>query len=184
MKKLVSGLVLCFTLIFALITLTACGNETNALNARITELERDNAELQTTISSLRTELEVTQTNLTNTQTELYNLQTAIEEEAEQATQQDDQSGPLAITYGGRPNPDMSWPLSYGELRLGLRIDFNDFDDDVEITWHSGNEDFYTVEPGEDGTTATVTPLAVGDAQLTVTVGDQETKSWVRITRDT
>jgi len=88
---------------------------------------------------------------------------------------------LAITYGGEPNTDMTWPLSYGLLPLGLRFNPGEISEDDEIVWHSTDESIITVVPGEDGTTATVTPVTIGSAQLVVTVGGQETRSWVRIT---
>jgi len=163
------------------VSLTACSNEKDALQARIDTLEGENAELQSTVSSLQADLSRAQADLSGTQSELRNvlhmLELALEEN--QASQQD--SGPLAITYGGAPNGDMSWPFSYGDLVLGLRVNLNDFDEDAEIIWQSANEDIFTVVPGEDGITATVTPVSVGSAQLIVTIEDQETKSWVRIT---
>ena len=181
MNKLIFKLLLCVVILFTAVALTACGNETNALQSQITALENDNAELQSTISSLRTELERSQADLSRTQNDLYTLQSELDAAEEQATQQDNQSGPLAITYGGEPNTDMTWPFSYGELSLGLRINLNELGEDDEIIWHSANEDIFTVVPGEDGLTATVTPITTGSAQLVVTVGNQETKSWVRIT---
>jgi len=181
MKKRIFRILLCAVILLAAVTLAACGNETNALQARVTALENDNAELQSTISSLRTELERSQADLARTQNDLYTLQDELDAAEEQAAQQDNQSGPLAITYGGEPNTDMTWPFSYGELNLGLRINLNELGEDDEITWQSANEDIFTVVPGEDGLTATVTPVTTGSAQLIVTAGNQEAKSWVRIT---
>jgi len=164
-----------------LVALNACANETPALLARIEALESDNAELQSTISSLHNDLERSQSDLSRTQTELQRTITALETaQAEQALLQGDQGGPLAITYGGQPNQDMSWPLDYGELVLGLRINMGELGEEAEIVWQSANEEIFTVMPGEDGLSATVTPLTTGSAQLIVTIGDQETRSWVRI----
>ena len=178
MKKRIFRVLICFVVLFAAAVLTACGNEAEVLQARVAELESENAELHLTISSLSTDLERSQTNLSNAQNDLQNLLTRIEEE--QASQ-DPQNGPLAITYGGEPNTDMTWPLSYGLLPLGLRFNPGEISEDDEIVWHSTDESIITVVPGEDGTTATVTPVTIGSAQLVVTVGGQETRSWVRIT---
>jgi len=179
MKKRIIIITFC-TVLLATIFLTACSNEVDELQERISFLENDNAQLQTTISTLRAELEASQAELSRTQNMLH----IVNEELEEAQLQVAQNNPnvsLAITYGGEPNFDMSWPITYGNLALGLRIHLDDYEDDVEITWHSENEAVFTVEADEDGLTATVTPIAVGSAQLTVTVGDRETKSWVRIT---
>jgi len=162
---------------FAVITLTACSNETELLQAQIDALENENADLQSTISSLSTDLELAQRNLSISQNELQNLISALE-----AAQADNKPvEELAITYGGQPNKDMSWPLSYGDLVLGLTINYDDLDEEDEIVWRSADEDIFTVVANEDGTSAIVTPLIVGSAQLIVTVGEQETRSWVRIT---
>ena len=122
MKKWFFRVLVCAMMLFIAITLTACANERDSLQAQIDTLEGVNAELQSTVSSLRTELERAQTELSGTRFELQQAKTALEE-AEQAALEanDDQSGPLAITYAGQPNEDMSWPLSYGELPLGLRV---------------------------------------------------------------
>jgi len=92
-----------------------------------------------------------------------------------------QGGALAITYAGLANQDMSWPYGHGDLPLGLRVNLAEFDEDVEIVWHSTDEDILTVTSSEDGTSATVTPVTTGSAQVVVTIGDQTTRSWVRIT---
>jgi len=183
MKKQVFRVIVLVVLLFTMVAITACANETEALQAQINTLEAENAELQSSVSTLRADLERTQLTLSSTQSELQFYQSAYEaaQAEEQASQQDNQSGPLAITYGGAPNKDMSWPLSYGELVLGLRIIFDELDEDAEIVWRSTNEDVFTVISDEEGTSATVTPLSVGAAELVVTVGEQETRSWVRIT---
>ena len=181
MKERIFRVLLCFVLLAALFTLAACTSEADTLRAQIEALEGEKAELQSTVSTLQTDLQRTQTDLSRTQNELQNAQAAAAAAEEQAAQQGDQSGPLAITYGGEPNKDMSWPLNYGELVLGLRVNLNDIDDEDEIFWYSEDESIFTVIPGEDGMTATVFPETIGSAQLVVTIGDQETKSWVRIT---
>ena len=182
-KKLIFKILVYCVLIFVTVTLVACSSETDALIARVELLENENATLISTISSMQTDLDRSQNDLSRTQNELQNAIIALEafNADAQDSQQGNQSGPLAITYGGEPNKDMSWPLSYGDLVLGLRLNINEFDEDDEIIWHSTNEDVFTVVPGEDGTTAIVTPYSTGSAQLVVTIGDQETKSWVRIT---
>ena len=182
-KKSIIMLLVYVVLIFMTFTLTACANETDALRAQVELLENENATLISTISSMQADLDRASSDLSRTIIDLHNAQNeldALNAEA-QDSQQGNQSGPLAITYGGEPNKDMSWPLSYGDLVLGLRFNINEFDEDDEIIWHSTNEDVFSVVPGEDGTTATVTPYSSGSAQLVVTIGDQETKSWVRIT---
>jgi len=182
MKWIIRVLVFAVLLLSA-VALTACGNETAALHARIETLEGENEELQSTISSLRTDLERAQTDLSGARMELQFAMTALE--AATANQQDElngnQGGALAITYGGEANQDMTWPLSYGELVLGLRLNVNDLDEDDEIVWRSTSESIFTVIPSEDGTSATVTPHTTGSAELVVTVGDQVTRSWVRVT---
>jgi len=132
---------------------------------------------------LRADLERAQASLLSTQSELQELIAANEaakEDDEQAAG-NGQGGALAITYAGEPNQDMSWPLNFGDLALGIRVNMSEFDEDVEIVWRSANENVFTVIASEDGISATVTPTAVGAAQLIVTVGDQEARSWVRIT---
>ena len=181
MKKRIFIVLSCVFLLFAAIVLPACANETEALQERISTLEGENAQLQSTVSTLSADLERTRTELSASQTELQSLLVAHAIAEEQASQQDNQSGPLAITYGGEPNTDMTWPMSYGELSLGLRINLNELDDDVEIEWRSGNENVFTFVVGEDGTSAVVTPVSKGSAQMIVTVGDRETRSWIRIT---
>ena len=182
MKKRNSRVLVCFIMLVIAITLTACADETVPLQERIDELEAENAELQSTISSLRTDLDRAQSNFLSTQHELQILLSALE-----ADDDDDPSSPgnqnraLAVTYAGEPNQDMSWPLSYGNLPLGLQVNLNELDEDVDIVWHSTNENVFTVISSEDGISATVTPSAVGSAQVVVTVGDRETRSWVRIT---
>ncbi|MDR2571425.1 MAG: hypothetical protein LBD23_14200 [Oscillospiraceae bacterium] len=180
MTKSKIRLFLCIILLFPAVVLSACANETVALQARIDALEADKADLQSTISSMQTEFERVQTDLFGTRNELQIVLVALEE-AEKAASQDNQNVELAITYGNVANTDMSWPLDYGELLLGLRINLNNYDDDVEIVWRSENENIFTVISIDKGTSATVTPLSVGSAELVVTVGDEETRSWVRIT---
>jgi len=182
MKKRIFSILICVILLFAAVALTACGNEAEALQERIDALESENAELQSTVSSLNSDLERSRADLFTTQSELQNVQAAIaaaddDEQSDNANQ----SGPLAITYAGEPNTDMSWPLNHGELQLGIRMNPDEFDEEDEIIWQSADEDIFTVEQNEDGTSAIVTPLKTGSAQLIVTVGNQETRSWVRIT---
>jgi len=179
MKKRIFFVTLC-TVLLATIFLTACGNEVDELQERIAFLENDNAQLQTTISTLRTELEASQADLLRTENMLHIVNLELEEAQLQAAQHNPNVS-LAITYGGEANFDMSWPYSFGNLVLGLRIHLEDYDDNVEITWHSRNESVFTVVADEDGLSATVTPIATGSALLVVTVGDRETSSWVRIT---
>jgi len=182
MKKRIYKVFVYIILILAAVTLTACTNETEALEARIDTLEKDHAELQTTVSSLNTELDRAKTDLASTRSELQNVRAALEaaaEEDNQTSQQDDQSVPMVITYEGNSRRDMTWPLRDGDLPLGLRVNFVIGEED-EIIWHSENEDIFTVSSSEDGMTATVTPITTGDAQLVVTIGDEEARSWVRI----
>jgi len=184
MKKRTIIVFACTAMLFATVALTACANESDALQTRIDTLHNENVELQTKITSLRTDLERVQADLSRMQNEMQNLLSppdAADGNDEQAPQPDSQSGALAITYGGEPNIDMTWPLNYGDLVLGLRGNFDELDEDVEIVWRSANESVFTVVTNEEGTSATVTPLTVGSAQLIVTVGDQETRSWVRVT---
>jgi len=165
-----------FVLIIAVITLTACSNEAEVLQVRIDALELENAGLKSDLSELRTQLERSQREYSIAQTELQVL--ILAQEAAQEDNRPDES--LAITYGGKPNEDMSWPLSYGDMVVGLRINLDALGEDDEIIWRSANDDIFTVVPSEDGTKATVTPLTIGSAQLIVTVGEQVTRSWVRI----
>jgi len=183
MVKRISTISICVILLLSVLALTACTNEADALQERIDELEGENAELQSTVSSLRTELESTQTNLASTQNELQNVLSTLEpDDDDQASQQDTPSGPLAITSYGTPRTDMQWPLSAGEFdALGLYVDWSVIDEDADIVWNSSDEDIFTVASSGDGTSATATPVAVGSAELIVTVGDQETRSWFRIT---
>jgi len=183
MKKRNSIFLVCVALLLIVVSLTACTNETEELQARIDALEAENAELTSTISTLRTDLESARTSLSNTQNELSNALVALAtvDENDPASQQDDQGGALAITYKGEANKDMSWPLSHGDLPLGLRVNLNDFEAGVEIIWQTTNDDVYTVVQSDDGLTAIVSPFTTGSAELVVTIGDQETRSWVRIT---
>ena len=180
MNKRIFGILICVLLLFAAAALTACTNEAEALQERIVALEDENEELQSTVTSLRADLDRAQSDLSRTRNELQDAQSALAA-AEEDDAQDSSQGPLAITYGGEPNTDMSWPFNYGELDLGLRINANELGDAVDIVWRSTDEDIFTVEQSGDGMSATVTPETVGSAQLVVTVGDQETRSWVRIT---
>jgi len=183
MKKLGLSVLVCVLMLIIATTLIACSNEAEILQERVDTLEAENTELQSTISSLRSDLERSQSDLTNSQSELIHLRAAIAaaEEAEQQAASGQHSGPLAVTYGGQPNTDMTWPYSYGDLPLGLRIDFNEVDEDLEIYWESGNVNVFTVVSSIDGTSATVIPVHTGSAQVIVTVGDLETRSWIRIT---
>jgi len=179
MKKRIGSMVVCFVLILFVVASTACNNETEILTARINSLEDENAELRSTISSLRDDFDRSQANLFGTRDELQELQTLYDELLEAFEADDNLIGPLAITYRGVPNPDMTWPYM-ADLEVGLRINLNEFDEGVEIIWRSTNEDIFTVTSDEDGLTAIVTPKIDGSAELVVTVGDQETRSWVRI----
>ena len=179
MTKWKFRVLLCVVFLFIAITLTACTSGVDALQARIDALEAENTELQSTISSLRSDLERAYADLLSAQSELQLL--SEKEDTDDQAAVENQSGPLAITYGGEPNKDMSWPLDYGDLPLRVRIDYNEFDEDVEIAWHSTNESVLTVAASEDGISATVTPVEKGSAEVVVKVGDQETRSWVRIT---
>ena len=181
MKKRNIRVLVCVVMLFIAVALAACANEAEALQARIEELETENAGLQSTISSMRTDLERAQADLTNARHELQYLISAQEAAAQEQAASGTQSGPLAITYGGEPNQDMSWPLDYGDLPLSLRMNPNELDGEAEIVWHSTNESVFSVVVSEDGLSAIVTPLSTGSAQLVVTVGSQETRSWVRIT---
>jgi len=170
-------------MIFFAIALPACTSEADVLRERVETLEGENADLQSTVTSLRTELERSQADLSNTQFELHRLLTALDEAAAAEEQGADgaQSGPLAITYAGEPNQDMSWPLNYGNLQLGIRVNFDELGEGADISWRSTNENVFTVNPSEDGLSAMVTPIIKGSAEMVVTVGDQETRSWIRIT---
>jgi len=183
MRKRIFILPVCVVLLLAAVVLTACNNEKEEMQEQIDILERSNAELQSNIASMQNDLERSRTELSFVQSELFNTQQALEDARNQvlALQQGSQSGPLAITYGGSPNTDMSWPINFGELKLGLRVNLALLGEEDEIVWHSTNEDIFVVLAGEDGTTAVVTPLVVGSAQVVVTVGEQTTRSWVRIT---
>jgi len=181
MKKRIFILSVCVTLLLSVVALTGCSSEKDAMQERIDYLEAENTELLSNVTSMRSDLERAQNELLATFSELQILRLALEEAntAAQSSQQD--GGGLAITYGGEPNQDMSWPFGYGELKLGLRINLSLIDNETDIIWQSANEDFFTVVQSEDGLTATVTPVDVGSAQLIVTVGDEQTRSWVRIT---
>ncbi|MCL2249180.1 MAG: hypothetical protein FWC13_07900 [Oscillospiraceae bacterium] len=192
MKKRVYGTLICALTLFAVIALSACANEAEALQARIDTLEAENAELAATLSDVRSNFDSAQASLAITQNELAHYRdivAQIEMEQQQAEEQGTTgggggaaaAGPLAITYAGVPNPDMSWPLADGNLPLGLRVNLDDFDEDAEIVWESMNESIFTVTPSEDGLSASVTPRTTGSARLIVTIGDQSTESWVRIT---
>ena len=186
MKKRIYVLIVCAVMLFMMMTLTACADETVPLQERIESLEAENAELLNTLSEQRSENERIQTLLTNAQRELNAVLAAIEAAEQEAAQQEEQeaaqaAGALAITYAGVPNADMSWPFDYGDLPLGLRVNLDDLDEYDEIEWTSTNENIFRVTPNEDGTRATVTPLTTGSAEVVVTVGERETRSWVRIT---
>jgi len=180
MKKRVFKVFILAILVSAVVVVSACSNEAEILQARVDSLESENSTLQATVSSLSTDLEVALSTLSFTQNELQNLQAILADNAD-SSQQGSQDGELAITYGGQPNKDMSWPFGYGKLEVGLRINLNELDEDDEIVWSSTSNDIFTVVQSDDGTSATVTPVDVGSAQLVVKVGDRETRSWVRIT---
>ena len=181
MKKQYSRVLVCVALLFFVIALTACANESEALQARIDTLEAENAELQSTLSSLRADLERAQAELTSTQNELQYVLTA-QEEAEKQEEEGNQSGPLAITSYGNATVDFSWPLKNGDFTsLGVRVNLSELDEEDEIYWRSTDDGIFTVIANEDGLTAVLTPLTTGSAELVVTVGDQETRCWVRIT---
>ena len=180
MTKWKFGVLVCAVLLFAAITLTACTSGVDALQARIETLEAENAELQSTISSLRSDLEKAYADLLSTQSELQLLLSEQEQDDDQETGAA-QSGPLAITYGGEPNKDMSWPFDYGDLLLRVRINLDEFDDEDEIVWLSTSDKVFTLVQSDDGMSAIITPVEKGSAEVVVKVGDQETRSWVRIT---
>jgi len=164
--------------------MTACSNEKDLLQEQIDELEEENVELKSTISSLRAELEGAQSELSFTQNELRGALAALEEAtADEQPAAATPSGPLAITFYGSPSTDRSWPLRDGVLEdvVALYVNWNEFDDDVDIVWSSTNENVFIVRQSEDGMSAVVTPIATGGAEIVVTVGDQETRSWLRIT---
>ena len=185
MKKHIMRTFVCAILILLTIFLTACSDETEDLQARINALESENATLQSTISSLNADLARSQTDLSRAQNEMQDLLDEMEaaEEEQQRAASGLSSGPLAITFYRNPSTDRSWPLRDGVLDdvVGLNVDWNEFDEDTEIVWISTNEDIFTVAQSEDGLSAKVTPVAVGAAELVVTVGDKETRSWLRIT---
>jgi len=106
MKKQNSRVLVCVVMLFFAIALTACANETEALQTQIDTLKEENSELQSTISSLRADLERTQSDLTRAQIELENVIIAQKEAEEQETD-DNQSGPLAITSYGNATVDFS-----------------------------------------------------------------------------
>ncbi|MCL2221108.1 MAG: cell division protein ZapB [Oscillospiraceae bacterium] len=185
MKKRIYVVLVCAVMLFMIITLTACADETVPLQERIYTLEAENAALVETISDLRTENERIQTLQTNAQRELNAILAMLEAQEQEQAQAEEQAtagnqvGALAITYAGVPNADMTWPYD-SDLPLGLRVNLDDFYDDVEIEWTSTNENIFTVTQREDGLGATVTPRTNGSARVVVTIGDQETESWVRI----
>jgi len=169
-------------MLFSVIALTACSNEAELLQEQINALEEANAEMQSTISSLRGELELSQGELSRTRNELQQILDEIEEEEQQAIAAATPSGPLAITFYGTAHTDRQWPLRDGVLEdiVGLYVDWNQFDDDVEIYWRSTDDGVFTVVESEDGMSATVTPVATGVADIVVTVGDQEARATIRI----
>jgi len=183
MKKRIFGISICIILLLITVVLTACANETDALLEQINTLENEKVELQSTISVLQSDLDTSQRNYFRTLNELQDLIASIEAADaadEQPAQPAFRDGPLEITYKGVPNKDMSWEYRSG-LELGLNVDYSVIDEDAEIVWVSTKEDIFTVEAGEDGLTAVVTPKVVGSAELVVTVDGFETRSWVRIT---
>jgi len=185
MKKRIIRILVCIITILAAITLTACSDETEALQARINELENENTTLRSNVSSLTNDLSRSQADLARSQNEMQTLldELAAAAEEEQRVAAGLESRPLAITFYGRPSTDRSWPLRDGALEdvVGLNVDWNEFDEDVDIEWYSTNENIFTVDQSEDGLSAKVTPVAAGSAELVVTVGDKETRCWIRIT---
>ena len=184
MKKQIFRILTYVLLVFMTVALTACASEEDTLQSRIETLEQDYADLQSEMSTLYANLERTQSDLSRTRSEVQNLQAALDaaDDDDQPSQQTPQSGELTITYEGNARRDMSWPLRNGDLRLGIRGDIlSEIGEDDEIIWTSTNEDIFTVVASEDGLSAVVTPKIVGDAQLIVTIGDKEARSWVRIT---
>ena len=184
MKKRIFGLSVCVILIIIAVTMTACSNEAELLQEQINTLEDENAVLRTNISSLRAELEGAQSELSFTQNELRGALAALEEAtADEQPAAATPSGPLAITFYGTPHTERQWPLRNGVLEgiVGLYVDWNEFDDDVDISWSSTNENVITIRQSEDGLSATVTPVGTGTAEIVVTVGNQETRSLLRIT---
>jgi len=180
MTKWKFRMLVCVVSLFIAIALTACTSEADTLQARINTLEAENAELNSTISALRTDLEKAYADLLSAQSELQLLLLENEEDDEQEAG-GVQSGPLAITYGGEPNQDMSWPFDYGDLQLRIRINLDEFDEEDEITWRSTSEKVFTLVQSDDGMSAIITPVEKGSAEVVVKVGEKETRSWVRIT---
>ena len=128
MKKRNFRSLLCVVLLLIAVSFTACANDSDALQEQIDTLENELAGLRSAISSLRTDLERAQTDISRARNELQDFLSSLDEaieDDEQAPPQDTQSVALAITYAGVPNQDMSWPLEYGDLHLGLRMSQSD-----------------------------------------------------------
>jgi len=173
------------------VVLSACADETEELLAQISQLEAENATLSASVSSYSTDLEQTQRELSIIRGQLEALLAEAEAEEEEAdqeggTEQGQQAAAVtfAITFGGSPNFDMTFILADGPVwrNIGLRVDFDEFDEDVEISWESTNTNIFTVEEieGYDGLRVAITAHATGNARLIATVGDRETYSWVRV----
>ena len=186
MKKRIFGIFICVLLLSAVVSIAACSNEAEELQARIDALEAEKTEMQSTISTLSSDLERARSDLSSTRSELQDILAALEtndDDNAQDSQPPTPSGPLAITFYGTPSTDRSWPLRDGvaEDVVGLYVNWDMFDDDLEITWRSTDDDIFTVDPSDDGLSVVVTPEKVGSAEVVATVGDQQTRAWIRIT---
>ena len=183
MKKRIFGVLICVILVFAVVTLTACSSEKDAMQALIDTLENENEELKSTVSSLRGDLEIAQIELTIAQTELQNFLSALQQAQDDEIAATTPSEPLAITFYGVAHTDRSWPLSAGVLEdvVALHVNWDEFDDDLEIYWESTNENVFTVVPSDDGMSARVTPEYRGAADIVVTLGNVVARATIRIT---
>jgi len=186
MKKIIYVVLVCALMLFMMITLVACADETVPLQERIDVLEAENTELAETLYALRAENDRIQSENTSTRNELNAILAMLEAEAQEQAQAEEAAaeqaaGAFLITYAGIPNRDrdMSWPYN-SDLPLGLNRTLEELGEDVEIVWTSTNENIFTVTQNEDGTRATVTPRANGSARVMVAAGEHETYAWVRI----
>jgi len=87
---------------------------------------------------------------------------------------------VIITYANRPIKDNDLTEYVGnKLTLGAKVEPPGVDEAVEWT-SSDTSIFEIVATNTDGTAATLTPIAKGDAKVTVTVGGVESSCIVRI----
>jgi len=87
---------------------------------------------------------------------------------------------VAITYSGRVKTDIS--VKVGE-RVPLKVRIDPMGVDEEVLWYSSDTSIFGVVPDSlERTQAIVTGVGLGNATLTVTVGDIETTCIVRGTR--